>query len=686
MDNYQAIFEPLTIKRMTLKNRVVMPPMGTNFANMDGTFSMQHVSYYEQRAKGGTGLITLENVCIDYPMGTNGARQLRMDNDQYISGLWNFNEKMHAYGACTSVQINHAGASAYGLRLEGAQPVSASNIPSKKGNPIPRPLTEDEIYQIVERYADGALRAQRAGFDCVEIHAGHSYLLSQFLSPLYNKRTDKFGGSPENRARFTKLVVEAIRKAVGPFFPISLRFSADELLEGGNTLEETIEILSYFAEEVDILNVSAALNDSLQYQIDKMNLADGWRAYMSKAVKERFPDKVTVISGNIRSPKRAAEILESGDADLLAMGRGLIAEPNWVNKVANGQENLLRKCISCNIGCADHRIAKARPIRCTVNPDLHYEDDYKMKPVLHPTKMVVIGGGTTGLEAAATAAEVGVSVELFEQKDYLGGLGHEIARFPDKKRIDDFITYEINRCKELDNLSIHLNQAATLADIKAIGPDIIVNATGAKPLLPPINGLKEQLENPQRKIFSIFDILGDMSKFQEFEGKEVVVIGGGAVGLDVVEYYAERGAKKVSIVEMQGELGKDLDLITKLAMMEIVKNYGVEVHVETKLMEVKESSFLVEKDGEQLELPFDLGFVCLGMRAEAPMIRELDNYARENNAILLNMGDSKAARRIMEGTREARDILKTIEVLENTRTQKMLFEQAKNLQQAAQTI
>ncbi|MCB5953456.1 FAD-dependent oxidoreductase [Enterococcus sp. CWB-B31] len=680
MDKYQAIFEPLTVKRMTLKNRVIMPPMGTNFANMDGTFSMQHVSYYEQRAKGGTGLITLENVCIDFPLGTNGARQLRMDNDQYISGLWHFNEKMHAYGACTSVQINHAGASAYGLRLEGEQPVSASDIPSKKGNPIPRPLKEEEIYQIIDRYADGAQRAQRAGFDCVEIHAGHSYLLSQFLSPVYNKRTDQFGGSTENRARFTKLVVEAIRKAVGPFFPISLRISADELLEGSNTLEESLQILDYFAEEVDILNVSAALNDNLQYQIDKMNLPDGWRSYMAKEVKGKYPDKVIVTSGNIRSPKRAAEILENGEADLLAMGRGLIAEPSWVNKVANGQEHLLRKCISCNIGCADHRISKARPIRCTVNPDLHYEDSYKMKLVLHPTKMVVIGGGTAGLEAAATAAEVGVSVELFEQKDYLGGLGHEIARFPDKKRIDDFITYQINRCKELDNLSIHLNHQAGLKEIEAMSPDVIVNATGAKPLLPPIKGLHEQLENKNRKIFSIFDILNNMDDFQEFEGKEVVVIGGGAVGLDVVEYYAERGAKKVSIVEMQTELGKDLDVITKLAMMEIVEEYGVEAYVSTKLMEVNESSFTVETDGKTAELSFDLGFVCLGMRAEAPLIRELDCYARENGTVLLNIGDSKTARRIMEGTREARDVLKTLEVLETTRTQKQLYEQTKSLQ------
>ncbi|MHC5249466.1 oxidoreductase [Enterococcus sp. LJL90] len=675
MEKYQAIFEPLTIRRTTFKNRVIMPPMGTNFANNDGSFNQEHLAYYEQRAKGGTGLITLENVCFDYPMGTNGTTQLRMDNDQYLPGLYKFNEAMHAYGALTSVQINHAGASAYALRLEGKQAVSASNIPSKTGNPAPRPLTKEEIYEIVNKYAEAANRAQRAGFDCVEIHAGHSYLLCQFLSPLYNDRTDEFGGSPENRARFTTLVVEAVRKAVGPFMPISVRFSADELIAGGNSLEDSLDILKYFAKEVDILNVSAALNDNLQYQIDRMNLKDGWRSYMAKAVKERYPDKVIVTSGNIRSPKRAAEILENGDADLLAMGRGLIAEPNWVNKVADGQENLLRKCISCNIGCADHRIGKSKPIRCTVNPDLYYEDQYKEKIIENPLKMVVVGGGTAGLEAAATAAEVGVEVELFEQKSYLGGLGHEISRFPDKKRIDDFIVYLENRCALLPNLTIHLNRTFDEADLDNQQADIIVNATGAKPLLPPIKGLHEVLAQPNRKVFSIFDILNNMENFQDFTDQEVVVIGGGAVGLDVVEYYAERGAKKVTIVEMQNQLGKDLDLITKLSMMEIVKDYGVIAHTETKLLEVCGDHFVVELPSGELEnLYFDLGFVCLGMRADAPLMPELKDYAQANNAKLVNIGDSKVARRIMEGTREARDILTAVYEKDRQISQQNLYQ------------
>ncbi len=230
-------------------------------------------------------MITLENVCFDYPLGTNGTTQLRIDNDQYLPGLWKFNERMHAYGACTSVQINHAGASATNLRLNGLQPVSASNIPSKMGTNCPRPLTVPEINQIIVKYAEAADRAKRAGFDCVEIHAGHSYLLDQFLSPHYNHRTDQYGGSVENRARFAKKVLQAVRQAVGPRFPISVRFSADEFVDDGNSLTDTLNLLQYFGEPADIFNVSAGINDNLQYQIDKMSLSDGWRSYQAAAVK-----------------------------------------------------------------------------------------------------------------------------------------------------------------------------------------------------------------------------------------------------------------------------------------------------------------------------------------------------------------------------------------------------------------
>jgi pyruvate/2-oxoglutarate dehydrogenase complex dihydrolipoamide dehydrogenase (E3) component len=212
----------------------------------------------------------------------------------------------------------------------------------------------------------------------------------------------------------------------------------------------------------------------------------------------------------------------------------------------------------------------------------------------------------------------------------------------------------------LDNLEVKLNHKATMADIEALSPDFVINATGALPVLPPISGLKEQLEKEDRTVFSIFDLLGDMENFQDFEGKRIAVIGGGAVGLDVMEYYAERGAKEVHVVEMQSEVGKDLDLITQITMMDIAKEHGAIFHADTKLIKVNGDSFLVEKDGKEEEISFDLGFVCLGMRANAPMMDELQQFVNKSGATLVNIGDSKRARRIMEGTREARDVINLI--------------------------
>lgn len=546
MTKYPNIFSPLKVKNMTIKNRIVMTPMGTNFAGQNGEINEEHIKYYEQRAKGETGLIILENAAVDFPLGSNGTSQLRIDHDSFIPSLYKLTERLHKYGACVAMQINHSGASAVPDRI-GCQPVSSSNIPSKTGGAIPRPLEKDEIFEIVEKYGKAAKRVQTAGFDAVEIHGGHSYLICQFLSPIYNKRDDEFGGSVENRTRFARMIIDSVRKEVGPMFPILFRISADDLLEGGNTLEDTLKILEYLNDEVDIFDVSAGLNDSLQYQIDSMNLPDGWRSYMSKAVRDKF-NKPTITTGNIRNPEIAERILSEGKADLIGIGRGLIAEPNWVLKVKNNQEDMLRKCISCNIGCAGHRIGLNRPIRCTVNPDIINEDEYKIRKVKRPTNVVVIGGGTAGLEAACTAAEVGCTTFIFEQKPYLGGLAREISKLPDKNRISFLPDYLIKRAEKLSNLIIYTNTKADIKTIENLRPDVIVNATGSKPLLPTIKGLMEHVDKGEN-VYSIFGLLNNIDKFtsQNFEGKKIVVIGGGAVGLDVIEFFAERKAK-VSIV------------------------------------------------------------------------------------------------------------------------------------------
>ena len=658
-NDYPHIFSPLTVKNMTIKNRIVMMPMGTNYGEQNGEMSFLHINYYEQRAKGGTGLIIVENASIDSPQGSNGTTQLRIDHDNYLPRLFKFCENIHRYGTKIAIQINHAGASAISSRIN-MQPVSASDVPSKEGGEIPRPLSREEILHIVKKYGEAAKRAQTAGFDAVEIHAGHSYLISQFLSPITNKRTDEFGGSVENRTRFCRMVIDEVRKQVGPFFPIMLRLSADELMEGGNTLDDTLEYLDYLQEEVDIFDVSCGLNGSIQYQIDANYLPDGWRSYMAKAVKEKF-NKPCISMGNIRDPKVAERILADGDADLIGMGRGLIADPAWVNKVATGHECDLRKCISCNVGCAGNRIGVNRPIRCTVNPSVLEGDVYKKLHVNKNCNVVVIGGGTAGLEAACTAAEVGCNTFLLEKGSELGGLASLISKIPAKNRLADFPHYLMHRAEQLENLYIFTNTEGTPENIRKFHPNIIVSSTGSAPLLPPIAGLKDRIDNENHNIYSILGMISHINDFpKDLEGKKVVVVGGGAVGLDVVEFFADRNAD-ISIVEMMDQIGRDLDPVSKNDTKTMMKKHNVHQLTKTALLEVKDSSFLVRGDGEPYELPFEYGFVCLGMRAQGQLYQNLTEEFSSEDVEIMNIGDSQRARRIIDGTQEGRNILTILE-------------------------
>ncbi len=658
---YPNIFEPLTVKRTTIRNRIAMTPMGTNYGEANGEMSNRHMNYYSLRAKGGVGLIILENANVEYPVGSNGTSQIRIDHDSYMPRYYQLVESLHKDGATVAIQINHAGASASSART-GVETVSSSNVPTKAGGEIPRPMTKEEILTTVKKYAEAARRIQAIGFDAIEIHCGHSYLMSQFISPYYNKRTDEFGGSVENRLRFPRMILEAVRKEVGPWFPIIVRVSAEERVPGGNTLEDTLEYLEYLDEFVDMYDVSCGLNPSLQYQIDSNFLPDGWRSYMSRAVKDKF-GKPVINTGNYRDPKIVEKVLESGDVDIVGMGRGLIAEPNWVKKVQSGEEDMLRKCISCNVGCAGNRIGVNRPIRCTVNPAVPEGDIYKKLKVNKNCNVVVIGAGTAGMEAACTAAEVGCNVFLLEKKDHVGGLSSFISNLPSKTRMKDFPKYLENRASKLDNLYTFLNTEANVELIKKFKPNIIVNATGSVPLVPPIKGLKENLE--AGNVSTIFDMINNVidGKYPDdvCNGKKVVVIGGGSVGLDVIEYFAPRGAE-CTIVDMLPQIGMLADPITKCSMRETHDKYGVKEYVNTALQEVKENSFVVKlPNGEITELAFDLGFNCLGMSANNPLLPELKEAFDDTDVAIYQVGDSVRARRIMEGTMDGRAVLNVLE-------------------------
>ena len=659
--HYPKIFEPITVKRMTIRNRIAMTPMGTNYGETSGEMSNRHMNYYSLRAKGGVGLIILENANVEYPVGSNGTSQIRIDHDSFMPRYYQLVENLHKNGATVAIQINHAGASASSART-GMETVSSSNIPTKVGGEVPRPMTREEILHTVKKYGEAAKRVQAIGFDAVEIHCGHSYLMSQFISPYYNKRTDEFGGSMENRLRFPRMVLEEVRRQVGPWFPIIVRVSAEERVPGGNTLEDTLKYLEYLDEFVDIYDVSCGLNPSLQYQIDSNFLPDGWRAYQARAVKEKF-GKPVINAGNYRDPAVVEKVLESGDVDIVGMGRGLIADPEWVNKVKNGEEDMLRKCISCNVGCAGNRIGVNRPIRCTVNPAVPEGDVYKKLKVKKNCNVVVVGAGTAGMEAACTAAEVGCNVFVLEKQDHIGGLSSFISDLPSKSRMKDFPTYLERRAAKLPNLYLFLNTEATLDKIKTFKPDVVVNATGSVPLVPPIPGLKENIA--AGNVSTIFDMINDVNagKYPEeaCKGKKVVVMGGGSVGLDVVEYFAPRGAE-CSIVDMLPQIGMMADPITKCSMRETQDTYGVKEYVNTALQEVKENAFVVKTpEGNIEELTFDLGFNCLGMRANNPILEALEQEFGGTDTVVYNIGDSVRARRIMEGTMDGRAILNVLE-------------------------
>lgn len=654
-NNFKHIFSPLKVRGMVMPNRVAMMPMGSDFAGHTGELTDEHIKYYELRARGGTGLIIVENVCVKYPEGSNGTTQLRIDKDCYIPRLFNLTEACHRYGACIGVQLNHAGASAMSSRI-GMQPVSASTLPSKPGGELPRPLTREELESIAKDYGTAARRAVNAGFDMVEIHAGHSYLISQFLSPTMNDRTDEFGGCAENRARFCRMVIDEVRKAVGPMIPISLRLSVDELVEGGNTVDDCLKYLEFLNDEVDIFDTSSALNPSIQYQIDANYLEDGWRSYMAKAVRDKF-HKPTIAIGNIRNPQVAEDILARGDSDIIGIGRGLIADPDWCNKARYGDVEDIRKCISCNIGCVGNRIGGNKPLRCTINPDLINGESYKKQQVRKPCNVVVVGAGTAGLEAACTAAEVGCSVTLLEKQDHIGGLSVEISKIPAKKRLADFPAYLKHRAEKLKNLTIKTGVDTTVDMIKSYHPDLVVNATGSVPLLPPIDGLHENLGKEGSGVYGIKDLMGNVEAFdKDMTGKTVIVIGGGAVGLDVVEFFAPRGAK-TTIIEMLPTIGNGLDASSTSSMKECMEKHQVTQLVNTALQKVNPHSFIVKRDGKEEELPFDYGFVCLGMKAYAPLWDEIVEGFDGEDTEILNIGDSVRARRIIDGTDAGRHMV-----------------------------
>jgi 2,4-dienoyl-CoA reductase-like NADH-dependent reductase (Old Yellow Enzyme family)/thioredoxin reductase len=550
---FEKIFEPGRIKGLETKNRLVMPPITTNFATDNGGVSDQMIAYYAERAKGGVGTIIVENACVDYPAAKNTVLQSRIDDDKFVAGFKELSEAIQIHGARAVLQIQHSGRETTWKITEGSQPVAPSPVPCGFLKVQPRELTILEIQTIVEMFANAADRAKQAGFDGVEIHGAHGYLIAQFMDAYTNRRVDAYGGTFEKRMRFPLEVARAVRERVGEEYPIFFRYCADEFVDGARKIDESIRIAQFMEQEagIDVLDVSVGTYESRWAITPPMAFAQACMTHLHAAIKQKVNIPVIAV-GKIRTPEVAEQVLREGKADFVAIGRTLIADPYWPKKVREGRSAEIRRCISDLEECLGHHVFKGLHMRCTVNPDVGRELSFaKLEPARIAKRVMVVGGGPGGMEAARVATLRGHQVTLYEKQNELGGLLKVAAVPPYKDEniwLRDYLTGQITAL----NIPVRLGTEITIDLIRRENPDVVVLATGGRWVLPDIPGMDQNTVTTSEQL-----LLGEVPI-----PDQVIVARGASGGCEVAEFLLEMG-KEVTIVEKREELGFDLELMTR---------------------------------------------------------------------------------------------------------------------------
>ncbi len=631
----QLLFSPIRIGKMELKNRMVMAAMGTGQANPGGTVSERTLKYYIRRAMGGVGMVIVETTTVD-PSGLISKTRLRIDDDRFIESLSVLASQIKAHGARAAIQLAHRGRQATREEV-GAQPIGPSPIPAPGVTDVPRELSVEEINRLIDAFAEGARRAKEAGFDAVEIHGAHGYLVGQFLSRSSNIRKDEFGGDINGRARFAVEMVRRMKKRVGKEFPLLFRFSADEHVEDGTNLEEA-KIVARLVEDAgaDAIHVSAGNYATFEWVVQPMALPRGCLVSLAEGIKKVVAVPVITV-GRINDPSLAESILQEGKADIIALGRPLIADPDFPQKALEKREKEIRKCIACNV-CIDSRIRLKADLRCTINPEFGKEEEYQYKPARARKKVLVIGGGPGGMEAARVARIRGHQVTLCEESGQLGGQLILAAKAPSKKEIRNITDYYEHMLKKL-GVDVQLQTKATLEMVEELKPGVIIVATGAYALRPNIPG------SDRSNAVTAHDVFGERVKLK---GKNVVIIGGGAVGCETAEYLSEKGFVP-TVVEMLGDVAMDVEKITRKTVLDILSERNIKVLTHAGVTRIEKGKVVfIDGAGKEKSITADTVILAMGARPDDELMKRL----KERGLPVFAVGDCVEPRKAIDAIQE----------------------------------
>lgn len=616
------LLTPVCIGAHTAKNRIVLPPMETRLNHPDGASGERAADYYATRAKGGAGMVIVENTFVDAKESRSSLSSSGIYNDHMIASKARLAEVIKENGALAILQIAHGGRQA-AAQATGLTPVAPSAISCKETDRMPRALKIQEIEEIEDAFAAAALRAQKAGFHGVEVHGAHGYLISSFLSPHTNKRKDRYGGSTENRARFAVNIVQKIRAQTGRSFIVGFRINGSDYIEGGLEAGEAAEIARILEGDIDYIHVTAGMYETpCCCSVLPSYLPGGNLAELAAQVKSRV--KIPVVAVGSIGIEAGEKLLKEKKADMIAMGRALIADPMLPNKLSEGRAGDIRPCIRAGEGCASG-MSVGRPMRCEVNPACGREKDYMERKTMQPKKLLVIGGGPAGMEAARVACLLGHSVTLAEKTGQLGGHLKEAAQPDFKKEIASLLAWQIRQI-EKSNVKVLFNTVFGTKEIEQTSPDAVILATGSRYALPAVTGIENAM-------------LPDAVLMGAKTGRRVAVIGCGLIGAEVALHLSRDPSKEITVFKRKPEILGDMESNARAALLSLLQQAEVKILTGHTVTEIRQGGVVCSHGGENVSFAADTIINAAGLIPQTQSEKELGRLSMR----VIKIGDCAGA-------------------------------------------